>query len=189
MNKILEIMDLQVSYGFVRALQGISLYIDEGEIVTMIGANGAGKSTLMQVLAGKDIQSGERILGHNAVVDYFAQNQSASLDDERTVYEELLADARVVAHARRHLFHIGAEGLADIGDLVDERYLGGEQRVRRVLPRADDLQPAHHVVGRLRVQLARADRSPLAEAPPALPSRARGGGVQPGGQDPGKKAE
>ncbi len=52
MKKILEIIDLHVSYGFIRALQGISLYINEGEIVTMIGANGAGKSTLLNTISG-----------------------------------------------------------------------------------------------------------------------------------------
>jgi len=49
---LLDIQDLQVSYGAIRALQGISFHVDEGEIVTLIGANGAGKSTTLNTISG-----------------------------------------------------------------------------------------------------------------------------------------
>ena len=49
---LLSIQDLFVSYGGIRALQGISLDVFEGEIVTLIGANGAGKSTLLRAISG-----------------------------------------------------------------------------------------------------------------------------------------
>jgi len=49
---ILEVKDLEVYYGSIRALQGISFYVQEGEIVTLIGANGAGKSTTMRTISG-----------------------------------------------------------------------------------------------------------------------------------------
>ena len=52
MSRLLEIKDLHVSYGGVRALRGLSLHVDEGEIVTMFGANGAGKSTLLNTISG-----------------------------------------------------------------------------------------------------------------------------------------
>ena len=48
MMQCLEVKDLHVSYGAIQALQGISFHVDEGEIVTLIGANGAGKSTTLQ---------------------------------------------------------------------------------------------------------------------------------------------
>lgn len=48
----LSIRDLNVSYGNIKALKGISLDVEEGTIVTLIGANGAGKSTLMKTLSG-----------------------------------------------------------------------------------------------------------------------------------------
>ena len=49
---ILEINDMQVRYGNIRALKGISLNVGEGEIVTLIGSNGAGKSTTLNSIIG-----------------------------------------------------------------------------------------------------------------------------------------
>lgn len=52
MAKIMEVENLEVVYGVIKALQGISFYIDEGEIVTIIGANGAGKSSTLRAVSG-----------------------------------------------------------------------------------------------------------------------------------------
>jgi len=53
LNKpMLEIVDLEVKYGAIAALRGISLSVKQGQIVTMIGANGAGKSTLLRAISG-----------------------------------------------------------------------------------------------------------------------------------------
>ena len=49
---LLEVNNLHVSYGAIRAVRGISFDIDEGEIVTLIGANGAGKSTTLRTISG-----------------------------------------------------------------------------------------------------------------------------------------
>jgi len=48
---LLEVKDLQVSYGNIEALHGISFDVDEGEIVTLIGANGAGKTTTLMTIS------------------------------------------------------------------------------------------------------------------------------------------
>ncbi len=75
---LLEIKDLRVSYGKIEAIKGISLNVNQGEIVTLVGANGAGKTTLLKTISGllkpsagvisfegKDIQS---IAPHNRVL-------------------------------------------------------------------------------------------------------------------------
>ena len=50
--KLLEIRDLDVRYGHIQALKGVSLDVAEGEIVALLGANGAGKTTLMRTISG-----------------------------------------------------------------------------------------------------------------------------------------
>ena len=50
MSSLLEIRDLKVNYGGIEALKGISFDVNEGEIVTLIGANGAGKSSTMRAI-------------------------------------------------------------------------------------------------------------------------------------------
>ncbi len=49
---MLEVNDINVYYGAIHAIKGISLTVDEGEIVTLIGANGAGKSTTLRTISG-----------------------------------------------------------------------------------------------------------------------------------------
>ena len=49
---LLEVNDLNVYYGAIHALQGISFNVEEGEIVSLIGANGAGKSTTLRTISG-----------------------------------------------------------------------------------------------------------------------------------------
>ena len=52
MAKILELNDVQFHYGAVHTLKGISLYVEDGEIVTLIGGNGAGKTTTLRAISG-----------------------------------------------------------------------------------------------------------------------------------------
>lgn len=49
---LLEARDVQVSYGRIEALHGVSLVVREGELVTLLGSNGAGKTTLMRAMSG-----------------------------------------------------------------------------------------------------------------------------------------
>ena len=80
---LLEIKDLKVAYGKIQAVKGISLHINTGEIVTLVGANGAGKTTLLKTISGllkpssgvinfegKDIQG---INPHNRVLEGLCQ--------------------------------------------------------------------------------------------------------------------
>lgn len=61
---LLEVKDLQVYYGMIQALKGISFEVNEGEIIALIGANGAGKTTTLHAVTGLlPIKAGEVTLG------------------------------------------------------------------------------------------------------------------------------
>jgi branched-chain amino acid transport system ATP-binding protein len=67
--RLLDVEDLHVSYGRIRALQGVSLAVPGAEVVALIGANGAGKSTLLRAISGivRARQGTIRFLGENLV--------------------------------------------------------------------------------------------------------------------------
>lgn len=101
---LLEVKDLQVYYGVIQALKGISFDVNEGEIVTLIGANGAGKTTTMQSIiglipsrSGKVMFDGKDITKtpcHKIVHLGMAEvPEGRRIFQELTVYENLLMGA------------------------------------------------------------------------------------------------
>ena len=89
---VLELQGLTRCYGPKIVLDKVSLTVEKGERVALVGHNGAGKSTLMKVLAGGEYQGGSITTGHNVAGDYFAQDQANVLDGAKTAYEELYSD-------------------------------------------------------------------------------------------------
>lgn len=98
---LLEVKDLQVYYGVIQALKGISFEVNEGEIVTLIGANGAGKTTTMQSIIGLipsrhgsvtfDGQDITKMPCHKIVHHGLTQvPEGRRIFQELTVYENLL---------------------------------------------------------------------------------------------------
>ena len=52
MTRLLDVHDLHTSYGAIRALRGVTFHVDEGQVVSLIGANGSGKSTTLNTISG-----------------------------------------------------------------------------------------------------------------------------------------
>ena len=101
---LLEVKDLSVYYGVIQALKGVSFEVNEGEIVTLIGANGAGKTTTMQSVIGLiPSQSGTVIYdGHDITkmpchkIVHLGMSQvpeGRRIFQELTVYENLVMGA------------------------------------------------------------------------------------------------
>ena len=51
-DRLLELDDIHTYYGNIHALKGVSLQVNKGEVVTLIGSNGAGKSTTLRTISG-----------------------------------------------------------------------------------------------------------------------------------------
>jgi branched-chain amino acid transport system ATP-binding protein len=68
-SRMLDVRDLEVRYGAIRALKGISFTVDEGEIVALLGANGAGKSTTQRTVSGMLRPVGGSITYEGARID------------------------------------------------------------------------------------------------------------------------
>ncbi|HEY67473.1 MAG TPA: ABC transporter ATP-binding protein [Thermoflexia bacterium] len=114
---LLEVKDLRVNYGNIEALHGISFSVDEGEIVTLIGANGAGKSTTLmtisrqiphvaelggKVIGGSIIYQGEDLLQYepHQVVSKFGISQ---VPEGRRIFGNLsvLENLMLATYARK----------------------------------------------------------------------------------------
>jgi len=72
---MLKIDNIHVYYGAIHALKGISVHVNEGEIVTLIGANGAGKSTILRTISGLlKPKTGDLLFEEKSLLGYGAQN-------------------------------------------------------------------------------------------------------------------
>ena len=105
---MLKIENLQVSYGGIQALRGISLEVPDGKIVTLIGANGAGKSTTLRTITGLvkassgSIQwNGEELLGKS--IDKIIGAGIALSPEGRRVFADMsvLENLRIGAYLRK----------------------------------------------------------------------------------------
>lgn len=77
MSRLLEVEGLEVAYGGIKALQGISFHVNEGEIVTLIGANGAGKSSTLRAISGMVPVKTGRIMFNNQDITNLPSHQIA----------------------------------------------------------------------------------------------------------------
>jgi branched-chain amino acid transport system ATP-binding protein len=66
---LLELTDVQAAYGSVRALHGVSLHVDDGSIVALLGANGAGKTTTLRAISGTVRKTGGNVQFDGEVIN------------------------------------------------------------------------------------------------------------------------
>ncbi len=144
---LLSVRDMHVSYGSIKAVHGVSFDVDEGEIVTLIGANGAGKSTTLNTIAGllspdsgEIIYQGENIAGMSA--HSIVKRGMALVPEGRrifgnlTVYENLrLAgfqlDSATLNKRIKRVFEIFPR-LEERRDQLGDTLSGGEQQMLAV---------------------------------------------------------
>ena len=91
---VVELEDVAKSYGETRVFDSVSLRIERGDRIALVGANGAGKSTLIRILAGTEpLTAGTRKEGYRVGIDHFAQDQYRELDPDSVLFEDLLNHA------------------------------------------------------------------------------------------------
>jgi len=142
---MLEIMELDLSYGDARALDGVALSVEEGSIVTVVGANGAGKTSLIRAIAGMLRPARGRILFRGRDITGWPSHRVCNLGigqvaEGRQIFPSLSvrenlrmgamlprARARRVANLDRviDLFPVLAERLAQAAGTLS----GGEQQM------------------------------------------------------------
>jgi branched-chain amino acid transport system ATP-binding protein len=127
---LLELTDVHVYYGAIHALHGVSLHVEAGEIVTLIGANGAGKSTTLRAVSG------------------LLRPRSGSIRFDGTDLTRLSPD-RIVRHGLCHV----PEGRRVFPNLTVRENLEMGAYTRRDRAVRDDLEQVLTTFGRLRERL------------------------------------
>jgi len=145
-DNILTINNLVVNYGGIEAVKGISLSVEKGKIVTLIGANGAGKSTTLRSIAGivkpkqaEIIFEGENITGKSP--DYIVSKGITLVPEGRRVFPNLtvLENLKIGAYLRKDDLQADIDHVYELFPRLKERswqlagtLSGGEQQMLAV---------------------------------------------------------
>lgn len=130
---VVDIKGLYKSYGTTDVLSNIDLLIEKGKKIAFIGRNGEGKSTLSKIIVGEiSDYEGKCSLGANVSIGYFAQNQAALLDGEKTVFETI--DEIAKGEVRTRIRNILGSFLFDEEDIEKKvKVLSGGEKTRLAL--------------------------------------------------------
>lgn len=150
--------DVHKSFGPIEVLRGISLKVNRGEVIAVIGRSGSGKSTFLRCLNGLEVINGGRIVIAGHEMNYGARElrdlrkdvgivfQSFNLFPHMTVLENIMLAPRVAKNAgdeeARDLADnmLSRVGLGDRGDAYPEQLSGGQQQ-RVAIARSLAMQP------------------------------------------------
>jgi len=142
---VLEVRNLQVNYGVITALQGITLTVNQGDIVTLIGANGAGKTTTLRTISGLLRSRGGQILYQgrsitNLPAHHLPRLGLAHVPEGRMVFANLtvqenlrmgaylIRDKRVILEGYEYVYGLFPRLKERVGQLAGT-LSGGEQQM------------------------------------------------------------
>ena len=142
MTRLLEVESLSAGYGEAVVLQGVSLSLDEGKTLALLGRNGTGKTTLINTIAGATRQHGGRILLAGKALHTLASHERAAagigwVPQERNIFKSLTVHENLTAVAREgkwnpdgvyQMFPRLAERKGNLGTQLS----GGEQQMLAV---------------------------------------------------------
>jgi branched-chain amino acid transport system ATP-binding protein len=138
---LLELEGVEARYGPVRALHDVSLHVDEGELVAVLGANGAGKTTTLRAVSGTVRRSGDVLFAGNKLPrrpDATARAGIAHVPEGRGTFSELSVwdNLRLGAYARRGNVKADAQRVFKFFPVLERRrdqqagtLSGGEQQM------------------------------------------------------------
>jgi branched-chain amino acid transport system ATP-binding protein len=137
---LLELRDVRARYGPIRALHGVSLTVDEGEVVALLGANGAGKTTTLRSVSNMVRTNGEIVfdgsrLGRRSP-EFVARRGIAHVPEGRGLFPELTVWENLRMGARGRLADKEAERVVEAFPWIERRrdqqaatLSGGEQQM------------------------------------------------------------
>ncbi len=142
---LLKVEDLEVSYGLIKAVKGVSFEVNEGEIVALIGANGAGKTTIMHALSGIIPKRGGKVVYKGKDITSLAPHKITAagisqVPEGRRIFRELTVSENLFlgAYTRKDKKEIAEtlEYVYDVFPVLKERknqvagtLSGGEQQM------------------------------------------------------------
>ena len=131
---MLEIKDLEVHYGVIRAIKGISFEVNQGEVIALIGANGAGKTTTFHTITGLIRPSGGQIIFDGKDITKTPAHKIVSMGmahvpEGRRIFQQLsvLENLKLGAYTRKN-----SSEIADSLKMVYERFPRLEERKNQV---------------------------------------------------------
>jgi tungstate transport system ATP-binding protein len=140
---LLALRDVSVRFGSVQALQGVSMDVEHGEFVVLVGPNGSGKTTLLRVLHGLLRHQGQRQLGGDALAQAmvfqrpFVMRLSVANNLKLALWLAGVPRMQWAERAQAALQRVGLQGLGE----RPARALSGGQQQRLALARAWAVRP------------------------------------------------
>jgi len=140
---LLELSDIEVRYGAIRALRGVSVTVGQGEIVALLGANGAGKTTALRTISGLNRPSKGRVTFDGQSIEHLASHKIVGLGighapEGRRIFPamSIMENLEMGAYLKRGEFSKDLERVFELFPILAERrrqlggtLSGGEQQM------------------------------------------------------------